>query len=107
MITKQEYQRLKEICKSSNPDDVRMIGSIILNLRNRKELKRRLVSELFTIVIKNREITKSIHSRMNVTWRVGEVAFRDFKSWQVVGCVTVFGTFKPLEYKWKWLNGEL
>lgn len=96
MITKQEYQRLKEICKSSNPDDVKMIGPMILSLRNKKQLKMRMVNELYSLSIQTlkldvKDFTKNeIRLYSKLVWHTSSKSF-----------------FNRITYKWKWLNGEL
>ena len=102
MITKQEYQRLKEICQSNNPDDIRMIGPVILGLRKNKKLTRRSVNELFYVIVRNKKMVIYTYSSIDSSF-VG----MSRKHWQINSYGTVFGQLKPLEFKWKWLNGSL
>lgn len=102
MITKQEYQRLKEICQSNNPDDVEMIGPVILNLRKNKKLTRRSVNELFYVVVRNKQVVICTYSSVD-----SSSDMMNRKHWQINSYGTVFGQLKPLEFKWKWLRGNL
>lgn len=98
MITKQQYQNLKLICSSSNIDDVLMVGPVILSLRNSKQLKRRQVSDLFKVLLKNGNIvTGSMSKTVDHNWNY--IKLTDIR--------TVKGIFVPLTLKWKWLNGTL
>lgn len=98
MITQEQYQNLKILCKSQNPDDIRIVGPIIANLRRTKQINRQMVNNLFSLMLNKSAYKWYLLERYNDIDRVMKTRF------SITGSSDIFSL---KELKSVWLNGEL
>lgn len=105
MISKEQYQQLKQLCRSSNSNDVIMVGPVILGLRNNKQLKRRQVNDLFSLTVRDKRFCLRV-PKFDINQAPGAKDYVE-KYGPFVWNTKTKQYWSSSYYKLAWLNGQL